>query len=72
MRSVIMNGYLQAKEIAKRWNISIRQVQILCKTGKIDGAVKFGMTWAIPEKIVKPTRTTLVQTRKEAKTSGVK
>ena len=52
-----MNGYVQAEKIAERWNVSIRQVQILCKAGKIDGAVKFGTTWAIPEEAVKPTRT---------------
>ena len=52
-----MSGYIQAEEIAKRWNISTRQVQILCKARKIGGAVKFGNTWAIPEDAVKPTRT---------------
>jgi len=52
-----MNGYIKAEEIAVCWNISTRQVQILCKAGKIDGAAKFGNTWAIPEEAVKPTRT---------------
>ena len=52
-----MIGYVQAEEIAKRWNISIRQIQYLCKNGRIDGAVKFGTTWAIPENAAKPTRT---------------
>ncbi len=52
-----MMGYVKAEELAERWNISIRQVQILCKAGKIDGAVKFGTTWAIPESATKPTRT---------------
>ena len=61
MRGAIMNGYIQAEEIAKRWNVSIRQVQILCKAGKIDGAIKFGTTWAIPEDAVKPTRTVPVK-----------
>ena len=52
-----MNGYIQAEEIAKRWNISMRQVQRLCIEGRIEGAVKFGNTWAIPESAAKPTRT---------------
>ena len=52
-----MNGYVQAEEIAKRWNITIRQVQRLCVSGRIEGAVKFGTTWAIPENAPKPTRT---------------
>ena len=52
-----MNGYVQADVIARRWDVSKRQVQTLCKEGRIDGAVKFGNTWAIPENAVKPTRT---------------
>jgi hypothetical protein len=52
-----MIGYVKAEELAERWNVSARQVQMLCKAGKIDGAVKFGTTWAIPEGAAKPTRT---------------
>jgi len=52
-----MNGYVKADEMAKRWNVSARQVQLLCQNGKIEGASKFGNTWAIPENTTKPTRT---------------
>jgi len=52
-----MIGYIQADEVAKRWGISMRQVQTLCKEGRIEGAIKFGNTWAIPENAPKPTRT---------------
>ena len=52
-----MNGYIRPEEIAEIWNVSVRQIQILCKNGKIDGAIKFGTIWAIPEDAVKPTRT---------------
>jgi len=52
-----MKGYTKAEAYAQLWNISVRQVQYLCKNGRIDGAVKFGTTWAIPENTVKPTRT---------------
>jgi hypothetical protein len=52
-----MIGYVQANEIAKRWGVSMRQVQTLCQSGRIDGAIKFGNTWAIPENASKPTRT---------------
>ena len=52
-----MNGYITAEKMAERWNVSLRQVQLLCKNGKIDGATKFGNTWAIPENAAKPTRT---------------
>lgn len=52
-----MIGYVKACDMAEKWGVTDRQVQILCKAGKIDGAVKFGTTWAIPENAVKPTRT---------------
>lgn len=52
-----MNGYIQAEEVAVKWGISSRQVQFLCKHGRIDGAIKFGTTWAIPANAEKPTRT---------------
>ena len=64
-----MNGYVKAEEISKQWNISIRQVQTLCKDGRIDGAVKFGTTWAIPENAVKPTRTGKLKPGRKPKTS---
>ena len=52
-----MNGYVTAEEMAAKWNVSLRQIQLLCKNGKIDGVSKFGNTWAIPEDVPKPTRT---------------
>lgn len=52
-----MIGYVKACDMAKKWGVTDRQVQILCKSGKIEGAVKFGTTWAIPEGVAKPTRT---------------
>ena len=52
-----MNGYVTADEMAKRWDVSVRQVQLLCKNGKIDGASRFANAWAIPENTPKPTRT---------------
>ena len=62
-----LNGYTLADEIAKRWDISIRQVQYLCKHGRIDGAVKFGNTWAIPENAEKPTRTSKLKSGRKPK-----
>jgi len=52
-----MNGFISADEIAERWNVSARQVQALCKEGLVEGAIKFGNSWAIPENAEKPTRT---------------
>jgi len=63
-----MNGYVKAEIIAERWNVSVRQVQLLCQNGKIAGASKFGNAWAIPENALKPTRTgTLKPGRKPQK-----
>ena len=33
-----MNGYISVQEAAEKWNITSRQVQILCKEGRIKGA----------------------------------
>ena len=52
-----MDGYVKAEEIANRWKVSVRQVQMLCQNGKIEGASKFGNAWAIPDNTQKPTRT---------------
>ena len=67
-----MNGYARSEEIAERWNVSERQIQVLCKAGKIEGAIKFGNTWAIPEDAVKPTRTGQSKPGRKPKTSEVK
>lgn len=52
-----LNGYITTATAAGKWNVTNRQVQSLCKRGKIDGAVRFGNAWAIPEAAAKPTRT---------------
>ena len=49
-----MIGYTTIQEISKQWGISERRVNVLCSEGRIEGAVKFGNTWAIPEKAEKP------------------
>lgn len=49
-----MNGYTTIREISKKWNLSDRRVNTLCSQGRIEGAVKFGNTWAIPENAEKP------------------
>ena len=52
-----MIGYIKAEEAAKRWDVSLRQVQRMCDEGRINGAEKFGNAWAIPANAPKPTRT---------------
>ena len=39
-----------SKEKAMEWGISYHAVSNMCKNGKIQGAVKIGRTWQIPEK----------------------
>ncbi len=46
--------YRTIKETALRWGISERTVNALCTAGRVEGAVKFGNAWAIPETAEKP------------------
>lgn len=41
--------YLSVNEIANLWGISARRVRTLCENGQIEGAVKVGKTWNIPQ-----------------------
>lgn len=50
-----MNGFMTAQEAAEKWGISVRQVQILCKAGRIEGTVQMSRIWIIPEDAQKPT-----------------
>ncbi len=45
--------YLTTSEIARVWGITSRRVQILCKEGRIEGAIFKGI-WLIPENAKKP------------------
>ena len=46
--------YIGTKEAAERWGISERRIRVLCRNGKIDGAVLDGKTWRIPSDAKKP------------------
>ena len=50
----MIEGYTTVKDIAERWNLKPRTVQIMCASGKILGAVKFGRDWAIPVDAERP------------------
>ena len=50
----MIEGYATVNEIAERWEISPRTVQIMCAEGKIDGVTKFGRSWAIPNDTERP------------------
>lgn len=47
-------SYLTAKQLAKKWGITERRIIKLCKENRIDGAIKNGMIWMIPENTIKP------------------
>lgn len=45
---------MTVQQAAEKWDISVRYVQVLCKKGKLTGAVKFGLNWMIPTDAEKP------------------
>ena len=51
-----MNGFITVQEAADKWGITPRQVQILCKKGRIEGATRLSRIWIIPECAEKPTK----------------
>lgn len=48
------NKYISAQQAAEKWNISDRRVRVLCREGKISGAVKEGKSYKIPANAEKP------------------
>ena len=49
-----MNGFMTLKEASEKWGLSERRVNTLCLENRIDGALKFGKSWAIPSDSEKP------------------
>jgi len=47
-------NYLKTSEISKLWGIKERRIRDLLKDGRIDGAIKKGNVWLIPENTNKP------------------
>ena len=47
--------YLSVTQTAEKWGISQRRIQTLCNEERIEGAVRIGHSWAIPEDAPKPT-----------------
>ena len=46
--------YMTTKEAAKKWNISERRIRQLLKEGRVEGVIKVGNNWNIPENALKP------------------
>ena len=42
------------KQLAAEWGLTERNINYLCKNGKIKGAVKIGKSWQIPDDVEKP------------------
>ena len=47
-------NYLSIKQTAERWGITPRRIQVLCAQGRIEGAMRIGKVWAIPDNVEKP------------------
>jgi len=50
----VEKGYMKIDKAAEKWGVTPRRVQAMCSGGKIDGAVRVGREWFIPEKLEKP------------------
>lgn len=46
--------YLSVHQVADKWGISPRRVQILCNQKRIEGAMKIGYAWVVPADALKP------------------
>ncbi len=46
--------YLSISQVAKKWELSARRINVLCSEGRIPGATKIGSYWAIPVDAKKP------------------
>ena len=49
-----MLDYISVQQASDKWEISKRRIQKLCEENRIDGAVRFGRAWAIPQDAPKP------------------
>jgi len=46
--------YISAKEASKKWGITQRRVEVLCRNGQVQGAERIGNMWLIPKNAEKP------------------
>ena len=46
--------YLSISQVAEKWRLSTRSINVLCSEGRILGATKIGSYWAIPADAEKP------------------
>ena len=46
--------WVTPQEIAEKWGITDRRVQVLCANGQVVGAIRLKRGWLIPKDIPKP------------------
>ena len=46
--------YLSIRQVAEKWRLSDRRINVLCSEGRIKGATKIGSYWAVPADAEKP------------------
>lgn len=51
-----LNDLKTPEDLALEWGLTARRVQILCKEGRIKGAVKKGRQWLLPAEVERPER----------------
>ncbi len=49
-----MTDYMNIREAAEKWGLTVRRVQDLCKSGSVVGATRFGRAWMIPIDTARP------------------
>jgi hypothetical protein len=53
-REVFGMDYISIRQLSEKWEISTRRIQILCRDGRIPGAMRIANTWAVPADAEKP------------------
>lgn len=54
LEKVANMDYINAREAAAKWGLSVRRVQALCEQGRVDGVTRLGNIWLIPKSSEKP------------------
>ena len=49
-----MQGYMSITEATHKWGIGKKRINVLCREGRIPGAIMIGPVWAIPSDAEKP------------------
>ena len=47
-------NYIKVSEAAEKWGISASRARILCAEGKVEGVIRKGKLYMVPETALKP------------------